>query len=96
MDRRILGLSVLTLMICSLLVTKTWADEEKNPETTATTTQNPNPEAIESTPAEAAAAASSDTAETADADIDAHDSDENYVSAGGFSDPQDQFGPEIS
>ncbi|KAL3337665.1 hypothetical protein AABB24_030006, partial [Solanum stoloniferum] len=83
MDRRILGLSFLTLMICSLLVTKTWADEDKNPEEAAAN-KNSNPAAVGATPTE-----------PKNDDSDAHDSDENYVGAGGFNGQEDQFGPEI-
>lgn len=83
MDKRILGFSVLTLMICSLLVTKTWADEDKNPEEAAAN-QNPLPAAVGSTPTE-----------PKDADSDAHDSDENYVTAGSFNQREGQFSPEI-
>lgn len=79
--RRILGLSVLTLIICSLLVTKTFADEEENPEAAAS--QNPNPTVV--TPK---------TPAGDDADSN-HDGDENYVSGDSFNEAEDQFGPEV-
>ncbi|KAK4354110.1 hypothetical protein RND71_026304 [Anisodus tanguticus] len=86
MDRKILGLSALTLMICSLPVTKTWADEEENQEAAAAATQNPNPNAAVGTSA----------APKGGDDVDGnHDSDQNYASHGGFDGgPEDQFGPE--
>ncbi|CAN4097458.1 unnamed protein product [Withania somnifera] len=79
MDRRILGLSLLTVMICSLLVTETWADEEKNPDAAAANQSPP---------------ASERSAPAPQKDADAYDGDENYVFANGFHDG-DQFGPEI-
>ncbi|TMX05676.1 hypothetical protein EJD97_011743 [Solanum chilense] len=89
MDRRILGLSVLTLMICSLLVTKTWADEDKNPEEAAAAADQ------NSKPVAAAAAVGATPKEPKGDDSDAHDSDENYVLPGGFNGIEDQFDPEI-
>lgn len=79
--RRILGLSVLTLIICSLLVTKTFADEEENPEAAAS--QNPNPEVV--TP-------KSPAGDDADSN---HDGDENYAFGDSFNEAEDQFGPEV-